>query len=68
MRFLFGIIVGILLTVGAAYVFDSTHKGEGPDGAAERQIVNWDVVQNELKTLSTNIHEGWDHLTGHKAS
>jgi hypothetical protein len=65
MRFLSGIIVGILLTVGSAYLFDITRRGEGPTGA-ERQIVNWDVVQAQLKILSTNIQDGWTRLTGRK--
>ncbi len=66
MRFLFGIIVGVALTLGTAYVFDATRRGEGPGGVAERPMVNWDVVEAELKTLSTAIHDGWDRLTGHK--
>jgi hypothetical protein len=66
MRFLFGIVVGILLTVGSAYLFDVTRKGEGPNGA-DRQIVNWDVVQAQLKILSGNIQDGWSRLTGRKA-
>ncbi|MEJ0092858.1 MAG: hypothetical protein WDN46_05365 [Methylocella sp.] len=66
MRFLFGIIVGVLLTVGVAYVFDSTRKSEGPDGSAEQKMVNWDVVQKEIKDLSADIHDGWNRLTGHK--
>ena len=66
MRFLFGIIVGILLTAGSAYLFDATRKGEGPNGA-ERQIGNWDVVQAQLKILSGNIQDGWSRLTGRKA-
>ena len=66
MRFLFEIVVGILLTVGSAYLFDATRKGEGPNGA-DRQIVNWDVVQAQLKILSGNIQDGWSRLTGRKA-
>ncbi len=66
MRFVLGIIVGILLTVGSAYVFDQTHKSDGTEGAVEKHMVNWDVVQDELKSLSTGIHDGWDRLTGHK--
>jgi len=65
MRFLSGIIVDILLTVGSAYLFDGARKGEGSTGA-ERQIVNWDVVQAQLKILSSNIQDGWSRLTGRK--
>ncbi len=65
MRFLLGIIVGILLTIGSAYVFDASRKGEGPNGSAER-IVNWDVLQAQLRILSGNIQDGWSRLTGRK--
>jgi len=63
MRFLFGIIVGILLTVGSAYLFDSSRGGEDATG----RVVNWDVVQAQLKILSGNIQDGWSRLTGRKA-
>ncbi len=66
MRFLSGIIVGVLLTVGVAYVFDATRKTDGADGAVEQKMVNWDVVQKELKDLSSDIQGGWNRLTGHK--
>ncbi|ACK51415.1 conserved hypothetical protein [Methylocella silvestris BL2] len=66
MRFLLGLVVGVLLTVGAAYMFDSTRKAEGADAATPRQMVNWDVVQAELKTLSAQIGDGWSRLTGRK--
>jgi hypothetical protein len=66
MRFLFGIIVGVALTLGTAYVFDATRRPSGPDGVAERPMVNLDVVESELKNLSVAIHDGWDRLTGHK--
>jgi len=62
MRFLFGIIVGILLTVGSAYLFDNSRGGEGVTG----RMVNWDVVQAQLKILSSNIQDGWSRLTGRK--
>ncbi len=65
MRFLFGLIVGVLLTVGSAYVFDQTHRGE--NGSRERQMVNWDVVGAELGNLSASIQDGWGRLTGRKS-
>ncbi len=67
MRFLFGIIVGVLLTVGVAYVFDSRRAiRRARRGSAEQKMVNWDVVQKEIKDLSSDIHDGWNRLTGHK--
>ncbi len=53
MRFLSGIIVGILLTVGSAYLFDSSRGGEEATG----RVVNWDVVQAQLK-ISVGQYSG----------
>lgn len=66
MRFLFGIIVGVTLTFGTAYFFDATRKADAPVGANDRQLVNWDVVQAELKMLSGSIQDGITRLTGRK--
>jgi hypothetical protein len=41
MRLIFGILVGIALTIGFAYVHDS--KVRGPL-AEQRRLVNWDVA------------------------
>ena len=51
MRVLIGIILGAVLTVGGAYLYDS-HNALVAAGA-QRPIVNWDVVSTK-----------WDHLTG----
>ena len=50
MRVLIGIILGAILTVGGAYLYDS-HSAMA--AGAQRPMVNWDVVSNK-----------WDHLTG----
>jgi hypothetical protein len=57
MRMFFGIILGIVLTVGAAYVADSIRS--------ERPVVNWDVVNDGIKVLSSTVQGGWARLTGH---
>jgi hypothetical protein len=41
MRVIFGIVIGAVLTVGAAYVHDS--KVSGPF-AEQQRLVNWDVA------------------------
>lgn len=58
MRLIFGIILGAALTVGTAYVSDSTAKSE-----AER-MVNWQVVGKNVDTLTTMVKQGWAKLTG----
>jgi hypothetical protein len=58
MRFIFGLIIGGLLTVGGAYVVDQT------SGAAAKPMVNWDVVQKNLDSVTTLAREGWKKITG----
>lgn len=44
MRFLVGVIFGVALTVGAAYVHDNVNIGRDAPSAARPRIVNWDVL------------------------
>ena len=59
MRLLLGVILGAALTVGVAYVSDTTKSG--PDA---RPMVNWDVVAKHVDTLTVMIKQGWAKLTG----
>jgi hypothetical protein len=59
MRLLFGIILGAALTIGVAYISDSTKSG-----ADARPMVNWDVVAKNVDTLTIVIKQGWARLTG----
>jgi hypothetical protein len=65
MRMFFGIILGILLTVGVAYVSDSIRDTSGAEGSFDRPVVNWDVVNHGLKTLTSTLQGSWSRLTGH---
>lgn len=65
MRMFFGIILGIILTIAAAYVADSIRDTSGAVGTAERPVVNWDVVNHGIKALSSTVQGGWARLTGH---
>ncbi len=65
MRMFFGIIIGIVLTIGAAYVTDSIRNTSGAEGTAERPVVNWDVVNHGIKAISSTVQGGWARLTGH---
>lgn len=65
MRFISGLLVGILLTVGTAYVVDALHAAPGPDDKATPQrMVNWGVVSDNLSGLSSGVKTGWSRLTG----
>jgi hypothetical protein len=59
MRLLFGIILGVALTVGGAYVSDTSKSG--PDA---RPMVNWDVVGKNFDALTIMVKQGWAKLTG----
>jgi hypothetical protein len=67
MRMFLGIILGIVLTVGTAFIVDGLRPAPGPDGVEVRPMVNWDVVQERCKSFSTAVQDGWNRLTGHAA-
>jgi len=58
MRLLLGIILGAALTVGAAYVSDTSKAGSDA-----RPMVNWDVVAKNVDTLTVMIKQQWAKLT-----
>ena len=63
MRFLFGIIVGVLLTVGFAYLHDSAAAGPQDASGTQARMVNWDVVNRNVAALSQGVRHDWDRLT-----
>jgi len=71
MRFLFGIVVGVALTVGVAFVTDNwgsdvTHSaGTQTSSAApdHRAMVNWDVVGNNIRVVREHASAAWARLT-----
>ena len=76
MRILLGMILGALITVGAAFVYDSS-TGRVANGltvaSAEvhAPMVNWDVVSHDwdgmkqrLVDVAVDIEKGWKRITG----
>lgn len=63
MRFVLGMIVGVLVTVWAAYLHDTAAMTAAP-GAEARGVVNWEVVQNELHELGAKIGVHWSRPSG----
>ena len=64
MRLLFGILLGAFLTVGTAFIYDTTAPaGAGTPSFDQRPIVNWDVVGRRLQELKVQVHERWVKLT-----
>ena len=58
MRFILGLIVGALLTIGGAYVADKM----SPTGA--KTLVNWDVLAREVDGLTSRAREAWRKISG----
>jgi hypothetical protein len=68
MRMLLGIILGALLTVGAAYLYDSHNAvaaGSAP-ASAQRPLVNWDVAAVKWghlsERISTKARDEWNRI------
>ena len=61
MRFLFGMIVGIALTICGAYLLDSGKDATSTETAA-RPMVNWDVVDITWQRASTRVRHEWNKL------
>jgi hypothetical protein len=74
MRVLLGIVLGVLITVGAALLYDSS-TGRIPNGLRSTEenapIVNWDVVSRDWDGVKQRLHDaavdverGWKRITG----
>ena len=69
MRFILGIIVGCLLTVGVAYLHDVS-RPDGPAAVAvapassDGPLVNWDVMNRDLQQVSGWMHDQWAWISG----
>jgi len=72
MRFIFGIIIGIALTVGAAYVHDSRVASASetnpdlapPDVVGDGEIVNWDVLGRVTREQVAFVRNQFNKLVG----
>jgi hypothetical protein len=76
MQLFVGMILGALLTIGAAFVCDSS-TGRAANGltvtSAEGHapMVNWDVVSHDLdgmkqrmRDVAVDVERGWKRITG----
>jgi len=66
MRFLFGIILGAILTIGAAYLYDTQHTtaARQAQAGAPPPLVNWDVVDTRWHELTGRAKAEWKRLAG----
>jgi hypothetical protein len=58
MRFLLGVIVGALLTIGTAYIVDSR-----ADPLQGSRMVNWQVVGEKVGELTADLRTVWADFT-----
>ncbi len=72
MRLIFGMILGIVLTVGGAFLHDNwpvtgataPAAGEPPPAVTEqRAMVNWDVVGENWRRVRLQVREAWTTLS-----
>ena len=69
MRVLFGIILGVALTVGVAFISDtwatgpSTTNGSDTATTEHRKMVNWDIVGNNTRIAGERIREAWTKIS-----
>jgi hypothetical protein len=66
MRFVLGIVVGILLTIGLAYLSDASispsTNASGQTTLEQRPMVNWDVVGRDWQNLTSGARNAWHRL------
>jgi hypothetical protein len=72
MRMFLGMILGALLTVGAAFVYDGWTTGSSTTGTAanmgeHRPMVNWDVVGDNWRVVQQRARDAWTTLS-HKVT
>lgn len=66
MRVFLGLILGGLITIGAAYLYDSHNALAAANDPAVRQqpLVNWDVVGEKWNVLTERARTEWNRVTG----
>ena len=66
MQVFVGIILGMLLLVGAVFISDSIQTSSvasGQTAQASRTMVNWDVVADDWQALKTRAHDDWVRIS-----
>jgi len=65
MRVLLGIILGGVLTIGGAYLYDSnTLAAANAPASVQRPMVNWDVVGTKWEQLTQRARSEWTRVAG----
>ncbi len=55
---LFGFILGVIVTIGGAYLYNSStgHAANGLPSTATAPMVNWNVVTDDWHAFTTSVH------------
>jgi hypothetical protein len=66
MRLLFGIVLGVCLTVGGAYIYDSHNALDAVNtpASAQQPLVNWDTVSVKWQQWTERARTEWTRLAG----
>ena len=63
MRVLIGIILGVILTIGGAYLYDAHNAVTAAHAnSLQRPMVNWDVVSSNWNRLTERARAEWTRL------
>jgi len=62
MRTIVAFILGIAVTVGAAYYHDTVMAGAGTDTTAAKRVVNWEVVREVTGSAVDYAQAQWNRL------
>ena len=62
MRFIFGIIVGVALTIGGAYLHDRGASSAGDP--SRRALVNWDTARALVDAETAFLRQLWTKVVG----
>ena len=55
MNLLLGLVIGVLLTIGTAFIADAFTAGEVTSETCSKQIVNWDVAKERLHDSTVRL-------------
>ena len=60
MRLFLGMILGAVLTVTAAWIYDSGRAGQA---GLQRTMVNWDVVSENWQAAKARVQREWTQIS-----
>ena len=64
MRLIFGIVIGVFLTIAGAYMRDSMATSSVASGDLQaRTIVNWDVAAVDWQLFKDRTHDSWNKIS-----